>query len=112
MLVHPVWQCAKAYFVELSLRQEPRRDYVSYTFTFWETFEEDDKGITTAGTGSDPLSSQGSTGTGETWHTVQRGESLWSIARAYDISLTDLIARNPQIKNPNYIRVGEKVRVS
>ena len=35
-LIHPVWQPASAYFVELSLRQEPRPDYVSYTFTFWE----------------------------------------------------------------------------
>ena len=29
-LIHPVWQAAEAYFVELSLRQEPRADYVSY----------------------------------------------------------------------------------
>ncbi len=114
LLVHPVWQCAKAYFVELSLRQEPRRDYVSYTFTFWETFEEENNGITMAGTGSASSSGPGNTntGTGETWHTVERGESLWSIAQTYGISLTDLITRNPQIKNPNYIRVGEKVRIS
>ena len=38
-LIHPVWQTSKAYFVELSLAQEPRKDYVRYTFTFWETYE-------------------------------------------------------------------------
>ncbi|MBQ2925658.1 MAG: DNA circularization N-terminal domain-containing protein, partial [Ruminiclostridium sp.] len=38
-LIHPVWQSSKAYFVELALAQEPRKDYVRYTFTFWETFE-------------------------------------------------------------------------
>lgn len=36
VLLHPVWQSANAYFVELSLAQEPRKDYVRYTFTFWE----------------------------------------------------------------------------
>ena len=34
VLVHPVWQTAEAYFVDLALRQEPRADYVSYRFTF------------------------------------------------------------------------------
>ena len=36
-LLHPVWQSAQAYFVDLALAQEPRKDYVRYTFTFWET---------------------------------------------------------------------------
>ena len=35
-LIHPVWQSAKAYFVDLTLAQEPRQDYVRYTFTCWE----------------------------------------------------------------------------
>ena len=39
LLVHPVWQTANAYFVELSLAQEPRADYVRYTFAFWEGYE-------------------------------------------------------------------------
>ena len=36
-LIHPVWQAAEVYFVDLSLRQEPRADYVAYSFTFWES---------------------------------------------------------------------------
>ena len=40
------------------------------------------------------------------------GETLWGIAREYGVSLTDLIERNPQIKNPNLILVGERVRVA
>ena len=32
-LVHPLWQAANAYFTELTLKQEPRPDYVSYSFT-------------------------------------------------------------------------------
>ena len=30
------WQTASAYFVELRLEQEPRPDYVRYSFAFWE----------------------------------------------------------------------------
>ena len=36
LLVHPLWQTASAYFVALRLEQEPRPDYVRYSFTFWE----------------------------------------------------------------------------
>ena len=88
LLVHPVWQTSNAFFVELSLKQEPRADYVRYTFAFWEGYE------------------------GRVWHTVQRGETMWGIARDNGLSLTQLIALNPQIKNPNLILVGEKVRLA
>ena len=40
-----------------------------------------------------------------------KGESLWAIAKKYDLSLVKLIAMNPQIKNPNLIHVGDEVRV-
>ena len=36
MLIHPVWQSANVYFVGLALAQEPKQDYVRYTFTCWE----------------------------------------------------------------------------
>lgn len=39
------------------------------------------------------------------------GETLWGIALSYDIALTDLIAMNPQIKNPNLIYPGDEVLV-
>ncbi|HIY20536.1 MAG TPA: LysM peptidoglycan-binding domain-containing protein [Candidatus Flavonifractor merdigallinarum] len=116
LLVHPVWQCANAYFVELSLAQEPRADYVRYTFTFWESYDDYVERLTPVGGTS--ASAGGGTGTGNntagtgTWHTVRRGESLWAIARQYGLSLGALIALNPQIKNPNLIYVGQKVRVA
>ena len=45
LLVHPVWQTSKAYFVELSLRQEPRADYVGYSFAFWEGYDGHSTGV-------------------------------------------------------------------
>ena len=109
LLIHPLWQTASAYFVELSLRQEPRPDYVSYTFTFWEGYD----GHSTSLTVTKP---QSTTNTGTTaggqYYTVVRGDTMWGISRRYGISLTALIALNPQIKNPNLIYPGQKVRVS
>ena len=111
MLVHPVWQTSNAYFVELSLRQEPRPDYVRYTFTFWEGYDgqstalKEEKAVSTAAAAASGESGRG------TWHTVVQGDSLWVLAQRYGIGLTELITLNPQIKNPNLISVGQKVRV-
>jgi len=114
ILIHPVWQTANAYFVELSLAQEPRRDYVRYTFTFWESFDEYEAGAKEVKGGQSQAGTGAAAGRGESgqvWHTVVKGENLWKIAGNYGVALTEVIALNPQIKNPNLIYPGEKVRV-
>ena len=113
LLVHPVWQCANAYFAELSLAQEPRRDYVRYTFAFWESYGGYAQGLSESAAAQSSAGAETSDGSSAArWHTVVKGESLWSIAAQYNRSLNELIALNPQIKNPNLIQVGEKVRVA
>lgn len=115
LLVHPIWQTSNAYFVELSLAQEPRPDYVKYTFAFWEGYGGHSTGTTVTGTqtstGASAESSQNTSSSGQ-WYTVVRGDTLWGIARRYGVDLTSLIALNPQIKNPNLIYPGQKVRVA
>lgn len=44
-------------------------------------------------------------------YTVQSGNTLSGIARKYGVSLSALISANPQIANPNLIRVGQKINV-
>ena len=44
-------------------------------------------------------------------YTVKRGDTLSRIADNHGIMLDELIALNPQIKNPNLIRVGQKINV-
>lgn len=111
-LIHPVWQSAKAYFVDLTLAQEPRQDYVRYTFTFWEDNdryrsswslsvqrrEAADRqrrgsvrgsGVSHGGLGGDPVG-----------HCAGRG-----------MTLGELLVLNPQIKNPNVIQPGQRLRV-
>ncbi|NOZ03391.1 MAG: LysM peptidoglycan-binding domain-containing protein, partial [FCB group bacterium] len=43
-------------------------------------------------------------------HRVRRGESLWSIAKKYNISIHDLASVN-KIRNRHKIRVGQKLTV-
>ena len=40
-----------------------------------------------------------------------RGETLWGIARAWGMTLGELLVLNPQIKNPNVIQPGQRLRV-
>lgn len=109
-LIHPLWQSANAYFVELSLKQEPRPDYVSYTFTFWEDLEWYD---TTLGKAQGAVSENAvqSGDSGPLAHTVVKGDTLWALAKRYDTTVDRIVQLNPQIKNPNLIRVGQEVRV-
>lgn len=113
LLIHPLWQAANAYFVSLRLEQEPRPDYVRYSFAFWEDdswytgLATQDRGGTQTGSGIVPEQ-----GTGDAaYHKVVKGDTLWDLAGKYGLSLAELIALNPQIKNPNLLRVGEEVRV-
>lgn len=113
MLVHPLWDTAQAWFVDLKLEQEPREDYVKYSFEFWEDYpgaatelKETAVQVQSSGTVSAETASDG-----EVWHTVVKGESLWAIAAHYGVTVAELVDWNPQIKNPNLIYVGQKVRV-
>ena len=112
VLVHPVWVAATAWFVGLELRQEPRSDYVRYSFEFWEVYSGlTDKLEERANGAAAP--SGGTEGGGQAaYHTVARGDTLWAIANRYGVSLSAIIQWNPQIKNPNLIRPGERVLVS
>lgn len=106
-LVHPLWQAASAYFVELSLKQEPRPDYVSYSFVFWEDLGAYDGKLKAEKVEADvqPEQVEGIV------HKVIKGDTLWAIARRYGVTLEQLLERNPDIKNPNLIRVGQEVVV-
>ncbi|HHV97656.1 MAG TPA: SafA/ExsA family spore coat assembly protein [Clostridiaceae bacterium] len=44
-------------------------------------------------------------------HTVQPGDTMWKIAVKYQIGLSEIIAANPQIKNPDLIYPGQKITV-
>ncbi len=52
-----------------------------------------------------------SSGTAEEYYTVQKGDTLGAIARKFNMALNKLLGLNPNIKNPNLIHPGDKIRV-
>ena len=44
-------------------------------------------------------------------HTVVKGESMWKIAVKYQVGLSEIIAANDQIKNPNLIYPGQILNI-
>jgi GH24 family phage-related lysozyme (muramidase)/LysM repeat protein len=44
-------------------------------------------------------------------HTVERGDTLTAIAKANGVPLKDLLAANPQIRNPDLIYPGDEVNI-
>lgn len=109
-LVHPVWQNALAWMVKLKLRQEPREDYVAYEFEFWECY--DGYELTAKEIVKAASESKASQVEKKTEYVVKRGDTLWGIANSNGMTLNALIARNPQIRNPNLIYVGDVVYLS
>lgn len=114
LLVHPVWQTERAWFAVLEVEEEPLPDYVRYRFEFWEDwngYSGSLREITAAsGQTSGKSGTVSNTGAKETAvYLVRKGDTLWGIAKRYGVTLTALIAANPQIKNPNLIYPGDRV---
>lgn len=97
-LVHPVWMAVTAWFVGLKLEQEPRSDYVKYSFEFWEV-------LPTAAAAALSFPAE------EIRYVTARGESLWHVARQNGTTVEELLALNPSIRNPNLLTVGQEVRL-
>ncbi len=107
LLVHPLWQEAQCYFVSLELLQEPREDYVSYSFEFWECYDgyETELKILSAQKEEETPAAE------EQYYSVVYGDCLYTIAQRHGLSLTELIELNPQLRNTNMIYPGDRIRV-
>ena len=116
LLVHPVWPAANAHFVSLELTEKPLPDYVRYSFVFWEDWDGYDGGLTENDDGGTaPWTGNQAAGTGggenAAVYTVRKGDTLWGIGKRYGVTLAQLLAANPGIKNPNLIYPGDRVNI-
>ena len=109
VLVHPVWQSENAYFTALDLLQEPREDYVRYTFEFAVCYEKKADMIAEIVPEATIPTPKTTPDSERKAHIVRKGDTLWAIARDNGMSLERLISLNPQISNPNKIYAGDKV---
>ena len=96
-LIHPVWHSYSVYFTRLELTQEPRQDYVAYAFEFTETRSYD-------------AVVQRKAASGERY-TVVAGDTIWSIAARFGTDAATLLEKNPEIADPNELRIGQEVTV-
>lgn len=88
VLSHPLWPSATVYFTKLNLMQEPQEDYVRYSFEFEEYLDGE-------------RSKAGGEYITRATRIVKQGETLGSIAAENNMSLSELIILNPEIKNAN-----------
>ncbi|WP_025700204.1 LysM peptidoglycan-binding domain-containing protein, partial [Paenibacillus forsythiae] len=44
-------------------------------------------------------------------HTVKQGDTLWKLSKAWGIQLKDIIGANPQLKNPDVLKIGDIVNI-
>ena len=99
VLTHPVWPAVRAYFTKLVLREEPRENYVRYSFEFSECPEQ---------TGADTRSPA----SGEPrYYTVQTGDVLGAVAAGRAKTVDELLRLNPMLRNPNVLTAGMLLRV-
>ena len=45
------------------------------------------------------------------YHVMQNGESIWSVAEQYALTVSELLTLNPEIAKPNAMSAGQRVRV-
>lgn len=109
LLVHPLWQEATCYFASLELMQEPREDYVKYSFEFWECYDGYEAELELVASAADDVQVKVSE---EQWYTVVYGDCLYTIAARHGLSLSQLVELNPQLRNINMIYPGDRIRVA
>ena len=111
LLVHPIWRTTSAYFISLKLEEKPLPDYVHYSFAFWEDCGSYSTGLVTVAAPAQSETSSAAAAPQARTYIVKKGDTLWGIAKRYGVTLSALIAANPQIKNPNLIYPGNEVRI-
>lgn len=100
-LVHPVWPTICAYFAKLNLREEPREDYVHYSFEFWEykgsKFEDVAEAMDNFDY-DDPLASLPGL---KRYTTAAEGDTLRSLAEKFGVSVEQMCSMNPSVEDPD-----------
>ena len=84
-----------AVFKELKLVGNSMPNILTYNFEFWEELSSDLANLDLH----------------EDFYTVLDGDTLWSIASKFEIPIETLLTLNTNIKSPNQLVPGEKVKL-
>ena len=102
-LEHPIWPPVKVFFAKLKLRQEPREEYVSYSYEFWECDGSTDM--------SDYMPDMRVTDRA-IYIQAQEGDTVSSIASRLNKTISQIKKLNPQISESDVLYAGRLVRIS
>lgn len=47
----------------------------------------------------------------DTTYTVRSGDTMWKIAQKYQVGISEILAKNPQLKNPSLIYPGQRLTI-
>ncbi|HYF83701.1 MAG TPA: SafA/ExsA family spore coat assembly protein [Clostridia bacterium] len=47
----------------------------------------------------------------DTTYTIRSGDTMWKIAQKYQVGISEIISKNPQVKNPSMIYPGQKLTI-
>ena len=47
----------------------------------------------------------------DTTYTVRYGDTIWKIAQRYQVGISEIISKNPQLKNPSLIYPGQQLTI-
>lgn len=83
----------EAVFSKVSLVGEPGPDVLRYSFEFQEIVKTFDGELD------------------KKYYDVDSDTSLWEIANIFEVKVEKLIELNPEIKNPSFIKGGERIRI-
>ena len=100
VLYHPVWGRARACFTKLTMREEPREDYVSYSFEFTEI--PDDPSYYDDSFDDSLIVARLQAKEGRIRYVpAESDDTYYSIAAMNDISVPRLLELNPWIEDPD-----------
>ena len=111
VLFHPVWGTARASFTKLRMKEEPREDYVSYSFEFIEV--PDDPSYYVGSIDDTDVHAYLQTREGRARYVqVEDDDTFYTIAAMNDKSVSELLALNPWVTDPDDpLTVGELIKV-
>ncbi len=66
---------------------------------------------TTPAPTAEPAATPAATQQAATVYRVRKGDTLWAIARRFKVKLDELIAANPQLKDPNKLAIGDRINI-
>lgn len=95
-LIIPSFAPIQAFFVELSITSSNSADSLNYKFKFIEDCSHKSSDVTA---------------TNQTYYTIKNHESLWEVAKKFNIYIEDLIQKNPHIPSPYSTKPGDKIKL-